>query len=197
MQYLIACSPDLLDWGVRRQVLAHPRIRVLSGTEPVGLSGSADHVSGAEVRDTATRDVRQLDADLVIDATGRGSAAAAWWDALGLPPVPEEHVDSGLAYATRVFRAPAGTAHWPIVNVQSDGRLPVPGQTAPLVPIEGARWLVTPSGTRGGQPTREASAFLPFARSVRHPVVADPIADAEPLTDVRLSRGGPRRFMVQ
>lgn len=92
MQYLIACSPDLLDWGVRRQVLAHPRIRVLSGTEPVGLSGSADHVTGVEVRDTATRDVRQLDADLVIDATGRGSAAAAWWAALGLPPVPEEHV---------------------------------------------------------------------------------------------------------
>ncbi|MEU7152219.1 hypothetical protein AB0B15_29960 [Streptomyces sp. NPDC045456] len=56
---------------------------------------------------------------------------------------------------------------------------------------------MTPSGTRGGQPTREASAFLPFARSVRHPVVADLIADAEPLTDVRLSRGGPRRFMVQ
>lgn len=193
MQYLIACSRDLLDWCVRRQVLAHPRIRVLSGSEPVGLSGSADQVTGVHVRDNTAGTVRRLDADLVIDTTGRGSAAAAWLAALGLPAVPEEHVDSGLAYATRIFQAPAGTAHWPVVNVQSDARVPVPGQTATLVPIEGARWLVTLSGTRGGQPSREARAFLPFARNVRHPIVADLIADAEPLTDVRLSRSTVNR----
>ncbi|WP_053695648.1 NAD(P)/FAD-dependent oxidoreductase [Streptomyces sp. NRRL F-5755] len=193
MQYLIACSRDLLDWGVRQQVLAHPGIRVLTRTEPVGLSGTAGHVTGVEVRDTATGDVQRLNADLVIDATGRGSAAATWLAALGLPPVTEKHVDSGLAYATRIFRAPAGTEHWPIVNVQSDASAPVPGQTATLVPLEEARWLVTLSGTRGGQPTREADAFLPFARNVRHPIVAELIADAEPLTDVRLSRSTVNR----
>lgn len=193
MQYLIACSRDLLDWVVRQQVLAHPRIRVHTRTEPVGLCGTAGHITGVHVRDNATGDVQQLHADLVIDATGRGSAATAWLAALGLPPVPEEHVDSGLAYATRIFQAPAGTAHWPVVNVQSDARVPAPGRTATLVPIESARWLVTLSGTRGGQPTREASAFLPFARNVRHPIVADLIADAEPLTDVRLSRSTVNR----
>ncbi|MFD7665636.1 pyridine nucleotide-disulfide oxidoreductase [Streptomyces sp. NPDC059788] len=193
MQYLIACSRDLLDWGIRWQVLAHPKIRVLPGTEPVRLSGTIGHVTGVHVRDTATGDIRRLDADLVIDATGRGSAATAWLAALGLPTVPEEHVDSGLGYATRIFRAPAGTAHWPVVNVQSDARAPVPGRTATLVPIEDARWLVTLSGTRGGQPTRQADEFLPFARNARHPIVADLIADAEPLTDVRLSRSTVNR----
>lgn len=193
MQYLIACSRDLLDWGVRQQVLDHPGIRVHTRTEPVGLSGTAGHVTGVEVRDTATGDVQRLDADLVIDATGRGSAATTWLAALGLPPVTEEHVDSGLAYATRIFRAPAGTEHWPIVNVQSDASAPVPGQTATLVPLEEARWLVTLSGTRGGQPTREADEFLPFARNVRHPIVAELIAGAEPLTDVHLSRSTVNR----
>lgn len=193
MQYLIACSRDLLDWGIRQQVLARPGVHVLSGTEPVGLTGTADHVTGVRVRDTATGNVRQFEADLVLDTTGRGSAAGTWLAALGLPPVAEEHVDSGLVYATRIFRAPDGSAHWPVVNVQSDPRVPVPGQTATLVPIEGARWLVTLSGTRGGQPTRSAEEFLPFARNVRHPVVADLIAVAEPLTDVRLSRSTVNR----
>ncbi|MEU2793765.1 FAD-dependent monooxygenase [Streptomyces sp. NPDC007100] len=193
MQYLIACSRDLLDWGIRQQVLTHPAIRLLTHTEPVGLSGTAGHVTGVDVRDTTTGDIQRLDADLVIDATGRGSVAATWLATLGLPPVAEEHVDSGLAYATRIYRAPPGTAHWPIVNVQSDAQAPVPGQTATLVPIEDTQWLVTLSGTRGGQPTREADEFLPFARNVRHPVVADLIADTEPLTGVRLSRSTVNR----
>ncbi|MEC4017578.1 pyridine nucleotide-disulfide oxidoreductase, partial [Streptomyces sp. H27-D2] len=108
----------------------------------------------------------------------------------------EEVVDSGLVYATRIFRAPAGSQDFPVVNVQADARRPVPGQTATLIPIENGRWLVTTSGTRGGPPSAKAEEFEAFARQVRDPVVADLIAHAEPLTDVHISRStvNRRRF---
>ncbi|MEW2634565.1 FAD-dependent oxidoreductase [Streptomyces sp. NPDC048389] len=192
MQFLVACSRDLLDWVVREQVLAGPRITLLERTELLGLQGAAGRVDGVRVRGDAEGE-RVLPADLVVDTSGRGSRAPEWLRDLGVGEVREEKVDSGLAYASRIFRAPEGSEEYPVVNVQADAREPRPGCTATIVPIEGGRWLVTLSGTRGGRPTNAADEFEDFARSVRHPVVADLIAQAEPLTDVVVSRSTVNR----
>ncbi|MCB5168933.1 pyridine nucleotide-disulfide oxidoreductase [Streptomyces bambusae] len=192
MQFLIACSRDLLDWVVRREVLACDHVRMLDGTELLGLDGDAGRVTGVRIR-TAAGETATLDAALVVDASGRGSRAPRWLQDLGAGEVREEEVDSGLAYASRIFRAPAGTEDFPVVNVQSDPRVPVPGQTATIIPVEGGRWLVTLSGTRGGQPTGDAAEFEAFARQVRDPVVGELIAHAKPLTDVVMSRSTVNR----
>ncbi|MFJ8311408.1 MULTISPECIES: FAD-dependent monooxygenase [unclassified Streptomyces] len=192
MQFMIACSRDLLDWVVREQVTADARVKVLHHTELLSLEGGAARVTGVRVR-TADGEERGLEADLVVDASGRGSRAPLWLRGLGVNQPREEKVDSGLAYASRMFSAPAGASDFPLVNVQSDAREPIPGRTTTIVPIEGGRWLVTLSGTRGGQPTGAAEEFEAFARSVRHPVVGELIADAEPLSDVVVSRSTVNR----
>ncbi|MER6162632.1 FAD-dependent monooxygenase [Streptomyces sp. NPDC001868] len=195
MEFMIACSRDLLESVVRAHLLAGPRVTLLDRTETLGLAGDASRVTGLRVR-SAEGEERVLAADLVVDAAGRGSRGSAWLDALGVAPAPMEEVDSGLVYATRIFRAPSGTEEYPVVNVQPNGAEPVPGRSATLVPIEGGRWLVTVSGTRGGQPTALTEEFEPFARAVRHPVVGELIARAEPLTDVVVTRStiNRRRF---
>ncbi|MFB9518156.1 FAD-dependent monooxygenase [Streptomyces purpureus] len=195
MQFMIACSRDLLDWVVREEVVALPGVNVLERTELLGLEGGSTRVTGVRVRDAEGAE-RVLEADLVVDASGRGSRAPAWLASLGVPQVHEEEVDSGLVYASRIFRAPEGAEDYPVVNVQSDAREPRPGRTTTIVPIEGRRWQVTLSGTRGGQPSSAADEFEAFARSVRHPVVGELIAHAEPLTDVAVSRStvNRRRF---
>ncbi|MEU1555161.1 FAD-dependent monooxygenase [Streptomyces scabiei] len=196
MEFMIACSRDLLESVVRARLLAGPRVTVLDRTEILGLEGDASRVTGVRVR-SADGEARVLAADLVVDAAGRGSRGSAWLDALGVAPAPMDEVDSGLVYASRVFRAPAGTEEYPVVNVQPDGSQPVPGRSATLVPIEDGRWLVTLSGTRGGQPSAAAEEFEAFARDdVRDPVVGELIARAEPLTDVVVTRStiNRRRF---
>lgn len=182
MQYMIACSRDLLDWVVREQVLELPVVSLLQGHEMQGLEGTGSRVTGVRVR-TPDGDDLTVAADLVIDASGRGSRATEWLQALGVGDIEEAEVDSGLVYASRVYRAPAGSENFPIVNVQSDPSDPVPGQTATIVPVEGGRWLVTLSGTRGGQPSRDPAQFEAFARSIRHPVVGELIAMTTPLSD--------------
>ncbi|WP_433263431.1 FAD-dependent oxidoreductase [Actinosynnema sp. CS-041913] len=185
MQFMITCSRPLLDWVVRAQVLRDKRITVRENTGTGGLVGDRTRVTGVLLEDRGNHRRTRLDADVVVDATGRGSKMKQWLGELGLPDVCEERVDSGLAYATRIFRAPGrAAAGFPIVNVQADPRAPRPGRTATLLPIEGGRWLVTLSGTRGGEPTTDEDRFVDFARSVRHPVVGDLIADAEPLGPV-------------
>ncbi|MEW2579132.1 NAD(P)/FAD-dependent oxidoreductase [Streptomyces syringium] len=191
--FMMACTRDLLDLVVREQVLARPGITLREGTEAVGLTGGAGRVTGVRVRDTGADAAETIEAGLVVDACGRGSRAARLLVELGLPAVREETVDAGLVYATRIFRAPAGSENFPLVTVQADARARVPGRGATLVPIEGGRWLVTASGTRGGEPSREAEAFEPFLRTLRHPLIADLIAGAEPLTDVYLTRSTVNR----
>lgn len=185
MQFMVTCSRTLLDWVVRRQALRNDRISVRTGTQPVSLLGDRHAVTGVVVLDRTSQEESELKADFVLDATGRASRLPAWLEELGLPPVPQESVDSGLAYATRIFRAPPTAATgFPLVNVQANPRDPHPGCTATLVPIENGQWLVTLSGTRGGEPTTDESEFVPFARSVRNPVVGELIEAAEPLTPV-------------
>ncbi|GGO90587.1 NAD(P)/FAD-dependent oxidoreductase [Wenjunlia tyrosinilytica] len=193
-QFLITCSRDLLDSVVREQALADARTTLREYTEAQELLGSATTVTGVRIRDRDSGGTEELEADLVVDASGRGSRARQWLEALGLPQAREEVVDSGLAYATRVFRAPAGAAQsFPVVNVQADPREPRPGQTATLLPIEDGRWLVTLSGTRGGPPPTDEEHFVAFARGVRHPVVGELIAEAEPLSPVYASRSTVNR----
>ncbi|MEV7522031.1 FAD-dependent oxidoreductase [Streptomyces sp. NPDC091371] len=193
-QFNISCSRDLLDSVVRARVTRLKAVTTLERSRVRALEGTAARVTGVRV-DTPQEEGLLLSADLVVDASGRGSRAQAWLRALGVAELRQAEVDSGLVYATRIFEAPAG-AHesgFPIVNVQSDPRMPVPGQTATVVPIEDGRWQATLSGTRGGQPTGDPEAFIPFAKGVRDPIVGELLEGRKPLTDVALTQGTANR----
>ncbi|MFB7243834.1 pyridine nucleotide-disulfide oxidoreductase [Streptomyces populi] len=178
----LVCSRDLLDSTIRTEVLRLPRVTLRERTELIALEGDADRVTGVRVRGSVGDGV--LSAALVIDATGRASRAPVWLTDLGLPPVEERVVDAGVGYASRFYRAPASTGEdFPIVNVQADPRRP-PGRGGIILPVEEGRWLVTLSGTRGGRPSRDNGEFVPFARSLAHPVIGDLLAGAEPISDV-------------
>ncbi|MGW1071689.1 NAD(P)/FAD-dependent oxidoreductase [Streptomyces sp. NPDC002537] len=195
-QFLLSCTRDLLDLVVREQVLALPGVVLRDGTEALALLGDAGRVTGVRVRGEGEHAAEELGADLVVDASGRGSQAARRLTDLGLPVVHEETVDSGLVYATRIFRAPPGTERFPLVSIQADPHSRRPGQGSTMLPIEGGRWLVTVSGTRGGEPSRNTEDFEPFTRGLRDPLIADLIARADPLTDVVVTRStvNRRRF---
>ncbi|WP_371675794.1 NAD(P)/FAD-dependent oxidoreductase [Streptomyces sp. NBC_01276] len=193
-QFNISCSRDLLDSVVRARVTGLDGVRVLQRSRVRGLEGTAARITGVRV-DTPDERNRTVDADLVIDASGRGSRATAWLGALGVNGIRRSEVDSGLVYATRIFEAPAGAhaAGFPIVNVQSDPRVPVPGRTATIVPVEDGRWQATLSGTRGGEPTGDPDLFVPFAKGLRDPIVGELLEGRKPLTDVAVTRGNANR----
>ncbi|CAM5268717.1 FAD-binding domain-containing protein OS=Streptomyces fumanus OX=67302 GN=GCM10018772_62340 PE=4 SV=1 [Streptomyces fumanus] len=118
-QFMITCSRELLDWTVREAVLRDSRITLRDGVEVVGPRVAGGRVTGVVVRprDGSAGPV-ELAADFVVDCTGRGSPAKKWLAELGLPPVREETVDSGLRYSSRVFRALAGAERdFPVVSV--------------------------------------------------------------------------------
>jgi 2-polyprenyl-6-methoxyphenol hydroxylase-like FAD-dependent oxidoreductase len=188
----LVCSRDLLDSVIRARVLADDRIALRPNTTMSALEGDADRVTGVRVR--TGDEERTLTADLVVDASGRGSHAPRRLTDLGLPAVAEREVDAGVAYATRLYRAPGTTADidFPLVNVQANPAK-APGRGGIILPIEGGRWIVTLSGTRGGEPTGDPDAFVDFALGLGDPVIGELIKDATPLGDVMTTRGTANR----
>ncbi|MFC8129710.1 NAD(P)/FAD-dependent oxidoreductase [Streptomyces sp. NPDC057302] len=193
-QFALLASRPLLDLTVRQQALAPANITVLQRTEAVELTGGEGRVTGVVVRDLDSDRRTPLQADLVIDATGRGSRLKQWLSALGVPALQEDVVDAGVAYATRLFQAPPGaTARFPAVNIAADDRVREPGRFGVVYPIEGGRWIATLSCTRGAHLPTDEEGFLPFAQNLSHPLVAELLRDAEPLTPVFGSRSGANR----
>ena len=187
--HVLLCGRDLLDATVRAQILDDDRIKLVEHAEALGLEGTAEAVTGVRLRG-ADGSRRTLHADLVVDATGRASRTPHWLRELGLPEPPRRVVDSGLAYASRMYRAPeAARQGYPVVNVQADPRAARPGRAGVLMPIEDGCWLVSLSGTRGCEPPTDGAEFTRFAREeLRHPVIADLLAGAEALTGVSVTR---------
>ena len=121
------------------------------------------------------------DADLVVDASGRGSRTPAWLEALGYPPPQQEQVQIGLGYATRTYRLPAAAL---------DGNLAILVAATPQHPRTGAmqrleddRWMLTLAGILGDHPPTDPDGFVEFARSLPFPDIWEAIRDAEPLDD--------------
>ncbi|MFH8934082.1 NAD(P)/FAD-dependent oxidoreductase [Streptomyces griseosporeus] len=183
----LVCSRPLLDSVLRTRVLNDQRITLREDTRAVDLVGTATRVTGVRVQSTDGDDT--LTADLVVDATGRGSRAPQWLEALGLPKVTEREVNAGVAYATRLYRAPGTTADtdFPLINVQANPAK-APGQGGIILPVENNQWIVTLAGTRGGEPTAEPDRFEDFALGLGDPVIGELLKNAEPLSDVATTR---------
>ncbi|MEV0635252.1 FAD-dependent monooxygenase [Streptomyces sp. NPDC050619] len=178
----VVCSRDLLDAVIRDRVLDHPRIILRENTTALSLKGDAARVTGLRVR--SGEEELTISADLVVDASGRGSRAAQWLIDLGLAKVTEREVNAGITYATRLYKAPASaSSDFPLINVQANPASP-PSQGGIILPIENNQWLVTLGGTRGGEPTANSDAFVAFALNLGDPIIGELIQNAEPISDI-------------
>ncbi|WP_132837373.1 FAD-dependent monooxygenase [Streptomyces sp. BK205] len=173
-----------LEELVRRRVLADPVISVVDGTDVVGLLGDAARVRGVLLRERsgdAHAEARPLEADLVVDASGGGTKAPQWLTAIGAEAAPEETIDTGLAYASRVYRGPDG-----VLDNDTLGYYVYPGPDqvngGGALPLEDGSHLVIVSGLRGDEPSTGDEEFVTYTKRLAHPLLDRWLADAEPLS---------------
>jgi 2-polyprenyl-6-methoxyphenol hydroxylase-like FAD-dependent oxidoreductase len=183
---LVALSPSrpLLEGQIRARVRALPNVAFVDRCDIIGLVATPDgrRVTGARVLHRADGSAEQvLGADLVIDATGRGSRTPVWMEAFGYPRPDEDQVRIGLSYATRTYRLPPDALDGDLAVLQTaTSEHPRSGV---LLRLEGDRWMVTLGGRLGDHPPTDPDGFLAFARSLRFPDIYQAVRDAEPLDD--------------
>lgn len=182
------CSRPLLEHAVRGELLANPKVRLLSGHEVTGLrsTGHPARVVGvtAQARGRAEQDElgpEDLSGDLVIDTSGRGSKAPQWLEALGYGSPEETIIDARLGYASRIYRK-RPEVDWNVLYVMN--RAPAIPQSGVIYEIENDRWIVTLVGYNGHFPPTDEAGFLECAKGLAKPAIYEALVDAEPLSKI-------------
>ncbi|MFZ0905958.1 MAG: oxidoreductase, partial [Mycobacterium sp.] len=95
-----------LEWQIRRRVseIANVEIQQRSVREP-RFDADAQRVTGV-LLDSQTNEPDLVAADVVVDATGRGTRLPVWLEQWGYQRPPEKTVDVGIGYASHQFRLP-------------------------------------------------------------------------------------------
>jgi len=135
-----------------------------------------------------------IEADLVIDATGRGSKATQWLTELGVPEIEELDVDSEMTSSTRLYQTPIElNAKLPAIMIHpSLTKWPL-GQGATLFPIENDQFIVTLTCAKDRKPPSDEDSFMEFARSLPDAIVAEVMEGSTPLSGVRPYRNQSNR----
>ncbi|MEU1824066.1 FAD-dependent oxidoreductase [Streptomyces abikoensis] len=188
---VVGASRPLIETLLREHVLDNPHVQLLERHRAHTLTGSEHHVSAVILRNLDAGQDTALPAVLVVDASGRGSRLPNWLTELGCPRLPETTVDARIGYATRLYRLPANPRGWRALYALPQG--PAVTRGGVLAPIEDDQWIVSLSGVGADRPSSREDAFLPFARSLATPAIADILADATPLTSIACTHSTANR----
>lgn len=178
-----------LECRVRARVRALPNVKIMQCCEALGLITSTDQrrVTGARIRRHGVQTTQErLDADLVVDATGRGGRTPAWLPAMGYQPPKEDQVPVHVKYVSHRLRlAPSALGDTSLVLV---GAVPGRPTVLGLFEQENDRWTLSLSGYANHHPPTDPHGFLQFARALAPPHVFAAIRDAELLGEYSLHR---------
>jgi len=182
---LLCASRPLIELVLRRRaetianIALRPKCRV---------TGIVPRTSGAAVDgirfDAGSGRSEILEADLVVDASGRGALTTTLFDTLGWERPTETEVGVDLSYATVVVAIPPNApSDWKLVLTQPDP--PFLALHAVLVPIEDDRWIIAIAYHNATSRLETWEAFLEASRSLITPTVYDALRYARPPEGIR------------
>jgi 2-polyprenyl-6-methoxyphenol hydroxylase-like FAD-dependent oxidoreductase len=124
-----------------------------------------------------------ITADLVVDASGRGTLTLDLLRSLGRPLPEETTIGIDLGYATSIFSIPDdASTDWK--GIMTFGQAPRNSRGGLMLPLEGNRWMVTIGGRHGDVPPGDEEGFLAYAKALRTPTIYNAISQAKRLDGV-------------
>jgi 2-polyprenyl-6-methoxyphenol hydroxylase-like FAD-dependent oxidoreductase len=183
----VALSRPFLEMMVRERVRKLPCVVFRDNCAVSGLVVENRRVTGVKTEQG------EITADLVIDASGRGTHSPQWLEAMGFTRPEEERVEIGLNYTTRKFRRNPG-------DLDGDFAVVIPETVKEkrggvMLAQEGSLWSVSLNSRFSLAPPAELEGFIEFARSLPAPYIYEIVRNAEPVGEAVVTRvpAGVRR----
>jgi 2-polyprenyl-6-methoxyphenol hydroxylase-like FAD-dependent oxidoreductase len=180
----VPATAPLMERHIRERTQGLPNVTFVERHDIVGLETTADRgrVTGVRVRELKEDGAEKVvDADLVVDATGRGSRTPVWLEDLGYERVEEERKKIGLGYVTQHYRMKADPFHGDLAII------PVASPESPRGAIftrtDGDRVELTAYGLLGDHPPIDQEGFYAFVESLAVPDIHEALQYAEPLDE--------------
>lgn len=143
--------------------------------------------------DGAHGQTHDLHADLVIDASGRGSLTMDLLRAAGRVATPETTIGVDIGYASATYEMPPGVDR-PWKGVLTFPQAPQSSRGALMLPQEGGHWLLSLGGRGNDKPPGDEHGFLDFARHLRTSTIHDAIRGARRVGEIHRFVFPPSRW---
>jgi len=178
-----AVSRALVEFVTRTRLNGHANVEIHERCRIERLSADAEDqaVTGVEYVDADGTPI-SLEAELVVDSSGRGDLTLDLLEETGLPQPSVTTIGVDIAYASTIFEIPndaptgwKGLFHLP---------MPPSSRGALLLPLEGRRWIVTIAGRHGDNPPRDEAAFMAFIQGFRMPTLYNALRYAKRVGDI-------------
>jgi len=180
----VAASRPMLERHIREGVAQLPGVKFLEQHDVLGLvlTPEGGRVTGVRIEDRDTGGETIIDADLVVDASGRGSRTPAWLSGLGYTRPAEDRVKIDLSYTTRRYRLRRDDVFGDDVSINPVST-PSHPRGAFFTRIENGQCALSLTGVLGDRAPAEPAGFLAWAKSLPVPDIFDAVRDAEPLDE--------------
>jgi 2-polyprenyl-6-methoxyphenol hydroxylase-like FAD-dependent oxidoreductase len=165
-----AASRPAIDLCLRRRVAQLPNVAWRDGCRALAFVPAPDGSAVTGVRVAADGTEATLQADLVVDASGRGQLTLDLLQATGRPLPEETAIGVDIGYASASFEKPADApTDWK--GVMTFPHAPHTSSGALLLPVEGGLWMVSAGGRGDDKPPGDEAGFLAYLQRLRTPTI--------------------------
>lgn len=170
-----------LEWQIRRRATALPNVEVIArGVAQPRFDAAAGRVTGVELDDGEF-----IAADLVVDASGRGSRLPVWLQEWGFDRPREDAVKIGVSYASHRVRIPAGMMAEKMVLMSAGHDQPL---GMGMLFHEDGVWTVTAFGVGRAEPPRDLAGIRALADRLLPEHVSVALRAGEPVGGMNFHR---------
>ncbi|MCP9273828.1 FAD-dependent oxidoreductase [Mycolicibacterium arenosum] len=169
-----------LEWQIRTRALAIPNVELIRrGVAEPWYEPAEERVIGVLLE--SGDESSGVAADLVVDATGRGTRLPVWLEQWGFRRADEESFDVGIDYATHQVHIPEGLLKEKVVVAGASRTQPV---GLGMLFYEDGNWGVTTFGTGKVPPPQNFAEICALADEILPPHVAVALRKGEPLGEM-------------
>jgi 2-polyprenyl-6-methoxyphenol hydroxylase-like FAD-dependent oxidoreductase len=173
-----------LEWQLRRRVADLPNVSIAQrDVRHPTFDTARGRLDGVLLAAGSTAE--RVDADLVVDASGRGSRLPVWLREWGFGAPPESGVEVGIRYATQRIRLPLDAFPEKVV-VAGVTRRRATG--IGMLGYEDGTWVLTAFGVARAEPPADLAGVLELGRRILPPHISAGLEQAEPVRPVAGSR---------
>ena len=195
----IVCSRQLLEFTIRQEILEkYLNIKIIENTRVIGLATTTYSeqkiITGVNViygngnnNDDYIDKTTTINANLVVDASGRRSDTPIWFEKIGLERPNETKINSFIGYAGRRVQL-LSTQSSPLLSnykvVVVFTNPPNNPRMAVMTAIEDNQWQLGLLGIGKTYPPTDEKGFLDFAKELGVEDVYKTVRDAKPISNI-------------
>ena len=195
----VVCSRQLLEYTIRQEILEkYLNIKIIENTRVIGLATTTYSeqkiITGVNViygnannNDDYIDKTTTINANLVVDASGRRSDTPIWFEKIGLERPNETKINSFIGYAGRRVQL-LSTQSSPLLSnykvVVVFTNPPNNPRMAVMTAIEDNQWQLGLLGIGKTYPPTDEKGFLNFAKELGVEDVYKIVRDAKPISNI-------------